>query len=167
MAPLGVKVITVMTGIVGTNIFVNHPDPKIPEDSYWKPASKEITDTASGVLTENCMPASAFAKRVADDVLGGATGLTWRGKMASIAWFLQTFLPTWLLVSYSFEQFDSDTDQGVGPRFDLGDWDRATGVIPGAKEGVTTMYINIIAEGTSTTNFEFVSPSFLRGTMIF
>lgn len=92
--------------------------------------------------------------------------------MASIAWFLQTFLPTWLLVSYSFEQLDSDTDKGVGPRFDLGVWDRATGVIPGGKEGATTLYINsIITEGTtsmdSTTDVEFVSPSILIGTMIF
>lgn len=40
MAPLNVKVTTVMTGVVATNIFANHPDPKLPEDSYWKPAPK-------------------------------------------------------------------------------------------------------------------------------
>ncbi|CAI7677149.1 unnamed protein product [Penicillium pancosmium] len=100
MAPLNVKVITVMAGVVATNIFANHPDPKLPEDSYWKPASKEIIAivTGSSNIIENGLPASIFAKRVADDVLGGATALIWRGKMASLGWFLQTFLPGWLLV---------------------------------------------------------------------
>jgi NAD(P)-dependent dehydrogenase (short-subunit alcohol dehydrogenase family) len=100
MAPLNVKVTTVMTGVVATNIFANHPDPKLPDDSYWKPASKEISAmvTGSSKFIENGLPASVFAKRAADDVLGGATGLIWRGKMASIGWFLQAFLPGWLLV---------------------------------------------------------------------
>lgn len=99
MAPLGVKVLTVMTGIVQTNIFANHPDPKLPEGSLWEPASKEITKNADGSLAEGTTTPSVFASRVADDVLRGSTGLTWRGKMASIGWALSQFLPTWLLVS--------------------------------------------------------------------
>ncbi|KAJ5984291.1 hypothetical protein N7481_006390, partial [Penicillium waksmanii] len=93
MAPLNVKVTTVIAGVVATNIFANHPDPKLPADSYWKPASKEISAVITGSSSphEKGLPASVFAKRVADDVLGGATGLTWRGKMASIGWFLQAF----------------------------------------------------------------------------
>lgn len=90
-----------MTGIVSTNIFTNHPDPKLPEESYWTPASKEITAIVKGgsEVHESGMTPAEFAKRVVDDVLVGRTGVTWRGKMASIAWGLSGFLPKWVLVS--------------------------------------------------------------------
>ncbi|KAJ5907401.1 hypothetical protein N7495_000083 [Penicillium taxi] len=98
MAPLGVNVMTIMTGIIGTNIFANHPVNKLPEGSLWEAASEDIMKNASGEgLLDTSMPPGLFAERVVDDVLGGVNGLTWRGKMSSIAWFLSTFLPTWLL----------------------------------------------------------------------
>ncbi|KAJ5091770.1 hypothetical protein NUU61_006640 [Penicillium alfredii] len=97
MAPLGVKVMTVMAGTLATNVFANHPDPQLPENSLWKAASKEITTTASGSLTEGAMLPSEFARRVVGDVLAGVNGLTWRGKLASIGWFIQGFMPTWVM----------------------------------------------------------------------
>lgn len=124
MAPLGVKVLTVMTGIVQTNIFANHPDPKLPEGSLWEPASKEITKNADGSLVEGTTTPLVFASRVADDVLRGSTGLTWRGKMASIGWALSQFLPTWLLVSNPemINCFSLLTNMTPGFGFNCWDW---------------------------------------------
>ncbi|KAI9045133.1 SDR family oxidoreductase [Aspergillus affinis] len=97
LAPLGVKVITVMAGVVVTNIFENHPEANLSDSSPWKPAEKVLQDQAAGSMTEGAMPRAVFARNVADSVLGGVTGLTWEGKMASIAYWCSGFLPMWVL----------------------------------------------------------------------
>ncbi|KAH8425277.1 SDR family oxidoreductase [Aspergillus melleus] len=97
LAPLGVKVITVMAGVVGTNIFENHPEANLSDSSPWKPAEDVIQGQAAGSMTEGAMPRSVFARHVADSVLGGATGMTWVGKMASFAYWISGFLPIWML----------------------------------------------------------------------
>lgn len=99
MAPFGVKVVTIMTGIVATKLFDNCHDPNLSEKSLYKGASKQIGGIAGGSLKDDCMTAPEYAKRVANDVLGGASGSIWRGKMASMAWVMNSFFPTWLLVS--------------------------------------------------------------------
>ncbi|GMG07239.1 unnamed protein product [Aspergillus oryzae] len=55
---------------------------------------------ANGKLIQGAMAPAEFAKRVADDVLGGATGVIWRGTMATIGRIMYTILPTWLMVSW-------------------------------------------------------------------
>ncbi|KAA8642963.1 hypothetical protein EYZ11_001086 [Aspergillus tanneri] len=97
MTPLGVKVMTVMAGAIGTNIFANYSPPPLPENSLFKAASKEIHLVESRGVVENCTPVSLFAKGVVDDVLGGSSGLTWRGKLASITWAATSFLPAWIM----------------------------------------------------------------------
>ncbi|KAL1960646.1 hypothetical protein VTO42DRAFT_7225 [Malbranchea cinnamomea] len=97
MAPLGVRVLTVITGVVRTKLFENVYKPILPDDSLFKPASKEISATAEGALLNGSMSAEEFAKRVTNDVLGGATRLIWRGKMASFGWFISSFFPSWLI----------------------------------------------------------------------
>ncbi|KAF9894390.1 hypothetical protein FE257_007893 [Aspergillus nanangensis] len=96
MAPLGVKVVTVMTGIVGSKIFENSPHEALPETSYYKVAEKEIAELAAGKLKESSMSAETYARNVVGDILGGANGVTWRGRISSIGWFLSSFVPTWL-----------------------------------------------------------------------
>ena len=101
MAPLGVRVITIMTGIISTKFFQNiQYKPNLPPDSPFKRASKEISAIASGSLIEGGMTPSEYARRVTDDVLGGTSGSIWREKMASMAWAMISFFPSWLLVSY-------------------------------------------------------------------
>lgn len=98
LAPLGVKVITVMAGIVGTNIFSNHPEAHLSDTSPWKPAEDVIIAQAGGSMIDGAMPRSVFAGKIVRDVLGGKTGLTWTGKMSSVAWWLVTCAPMWLMV---------------------------------------------------------------------
>ncbi|OJJ64554.1 hypothetical protein ASPSYDRAFT_26545 [Aspergillus sydowii CBS 593.65] len=103
VAPLGVKVITVMTGIVATNMFSNAPHDALPENSYYKMANEEIAVLASGEkFVGTAMPPAVYAEGVVNDVLSGYSGMTWRGKIASMGWFIYSYFPTWL------------TDRGVG-----------------------------------------------------
>lgn len=103
VAPLGVKVITVMTGIVATNMFSNAPHDALPENSYYKMANEEIAVLASGEkFVGTAMPPAVYAEGVVNDVLSGYSGMTWRGKIASMGWFIYSYFPTWLTVSYLF-----------------------------------------------------------------
>ncbi|PLB52011.1 oxidoreductase [Aspergillus steynii IBT 23096] len=97
LAPLDVKVITVMSGVVRTNIFSNHPEANLADTSPWKPAEQVLIDTAAGSMVDGATPRGVFARRVVDDVLGDKTGLTWVGKMSSVAWWMAGFAPKWLL----------------------------------------------------------------------
>ncbi|PYI09439.1 NAD(P)-binding protein [Aspergillus sclerotiicarbonarius CBS 121057] len=96
LAPFGVKVVTVMTGLVGSNLWTKAPDLDL-KGSMYEPAKKEIMDMATGQVVKDPMAPSEYATRVVDDLLGGASGLIWRGKMASITWFLTSFMPTWVM----------------------------------------------------------------------
>jgi NAD(P)-dependent dehydrogenase (short-subunit alcohol dehydrogenase family) len=102
MAPFGVKVVTVAAGTVETNIFRRSDEPILPADSLYKAAEKEIQGLADGSLVKAAMPPAKFAKKVVDDVLGGATGTIWRGKFATVGWFMFSFMPSWLIVSFCF-----------------------------------------------------------------
>ncbi|KAL2865881.1 SDR family oxidoreductase [Aspergillus lucknowensis] len=97
LAPLNVNVVTVMTGVVDTKIFANAPHDALPETSHYKAAGPQIAERARGAAQDVlAMPADVFARRVVDDVLRGRRGMTWRGNLASFAWFLHSWFPTWL-----------------------------------------------------------------------
>lgn len=133
MAPFGVKVMTVMTGMVGTNISTNSPEVELPPNSRYHGAAKQINDLRTGESVGSSMPASVYAKRVVDDVLRGTTGLTWRGKMASMGRTITSILPTWLVVSTLYSQKTGhemgNTDKLQGPQFGFWEGIGTCGVI--------------------------------------
>ncbi|KAL2845521.1 hypothetical protein BJY01DRAFT_214183 [Aspergillus pseudoustus] len=97
VAPLGVKVVTIMTGIVASKMFENTPHDELPESSYYRAAGPNILETSTGTkFASVAMPAVTYAKGVVGDVLRGHSGMTWRGKIASLGWFIHSFFPTWL-----------------------------------------------------------------------
>lgn len=98
MDPFGVKVVTLMTGVVDTNIF-SRGDVKLPANSIYQKAAREMNNCATGTDLQSKTSTADFARAVVRDVLGGASGPVWRGRMASIAWFMSTFAPVWLLVN--------------------------------------------------------------------
>ncbi|GES62057.1 oxidoreductase [Aspergillus terreus] len=93
MGPFNVKVVLLMTGVVETNLFNNFTRLSLPENSLYKGAAKEIATEPK--MTK--MPAADYAQRVVSDLLAGANGSVWRGKMASICWLMSSFVPTWLM----------------------------------------------------------------------
>lgn len=99
MAPLGVKVLTVITGIIKTNIAVNNgaSGSTLPPDSYYLPAQKQIAERTEGADVHSHMKADEYASRVVGDILGGSTGRIWRGNIATTV-RLMSHMPAFLIV---------------------------------------------------------------------
>ncbi|MCJ1381252.1 hypothetical protein MMC17_004361 [Xylographa soralifera] len=96
MGPFGVKVVTVVAGVIATNFSANMPDFKLPSDSLYLPVKKEINAVAGDKLPTTAMDVDVFAEKLVGDVLGGANGLVYRGKLATLSWFILKFLPVWV-----------------------------------------------------------------------
>ena len=99
MKTFGVKVLSVVTGGVETNVAANSAKFEPREGSFYVATDKELTRQSEGKTGFPGMPAPIFADKIVADVLRGATGRVWRGKMASIVWFMTVWFPEWLLVS--------------------------------------------------------------------
>ncbi|KAK3946256.1 oxidoreductase [Diplogelasinospora grovesii] len=95
LRPFGVKVVTVITGNVKTNIFVNAPEHHLPEASRYGAAEKEIAARATGTdYADMAGKKEDFARDLAGDILKGASGRVYRGKMSTLMRYLTGCLPT-------------------------------------------------------------------------
>jgi hypothetical protein len=99
LEPLGVKVITEITGIVRSNFFANQPPFILPSNSMYQFLEGSIANVAKGEdLPPSVMSAGEYAERLVKKVLGGKTGNTYTGSLAwSVKWV--PFFPGWILVS--------------------------------------------------------------------
>lgn len=97
MAPLGVRVMTLVTGGIATNFFVNMQTLIFPENSYYKPIKDIIEDNPE----ENPygMKPDAFAQDILSRVEKGATGKQWVGGGASVGRFGLWLMPQGAIVS--------------------------------------------------------------------
>jgi 1-acylglycerone phosphate reductase len=99
MTPFGVNVVTVITGIVETNIMNNSLALEIPLNSRYAVAQKEILDRAQGKDVGSHMKSADYAERVVGDLLSGANGKIYRGQMASVVRYSSGYLPISIIVS--------------------------------------------------------------------
>lgn len=122
MKPFGVKVVTVITGSVETNLFVNAPEHHLPANSRYKTAAKEVAARATGVDVAQHSTPEEFARELVGDILGGASGKVYRGKLASIVRYASTYLPTWLAVSEESQILPAETysEQDILAKKDTG-----------------------------------------------
>ncbi|KAF7563925.1 hypothetical protein G7046_g201 [Stylonectria norvegica] len=102
MAPLGVRVVTVLLGGVSTN--GNDPahksDLKLPENSYYERIWSTINRYARAlVFAGQTQDLNEAAKRVVDDVLRGGSIFIRRGNGSTMSWIGNTFLPHGLFVN--------------------------------------------------------------------
>ncbi|KAI1299113.1 hypothetical protein F5Y03DRAFT_386376 [Xylaria venustula] len=87
LAPLGIGVVTLMTGSVRTKLFENAPS-KVPEGSFYSPVASRI-ENRDFLKNAQWVDADDFARQVADDLLKPKPKLDiWRGGLASIASWL-------------------------------------------------------------------------------
>ncbi|KAK9482080.1 hypothetical protein V1527DRAFT_477521 [Lipomyces starkeyi] len=114
MAPFGVKVLTVVTGVVESNFFENTPEYKLPATSRYKPIEARIATRARGEDYQSRMNAQKYAHRVVNDVLQSASGKIYRGKMASIVRYASAYLPTFVLDWLLLKQTGLDTFPSAG-----------------------------------------------------
>jgi 1-acylglycerone phosphate reductase len=111
--PFGVRVVSVITGAIDTNIKRNSVVPKLPESSRYLAAQKQIADLAADANTDlKRMSVETFAEKVVNDVLQGANGKIWKGEYSSIVRLTNAMMPTGMLVSLVFFFF-------LVQRFDL------------------------------------------------
>lgn len=108
MAPLGVRVMTLVTGGIATNFFVNMQTLIFPENSYYKP----IKDIIEEVPEENPygQKPDLFAQDVLQRVERGATGKQWVGGGAGIARFGLWLLPQGAVVSVLLDHVQIDLE---------------------------------------------------------
>lgn len=99
LAPFGVKVVTVVTGAVRTNILSIGVNFVIPANSMFKSIEKEIAARAWGEDGTPRMETAVYAEKVVADSLGGANRQIWRGSHASIVRFTSNLFPASISVS--------------------------------------------------------------------
>jgi short-subunit dehydrogenase len=101
LAPLGVRVITAMVGAVNTQFFAERTDLTLPPESYYQPIRDKIDHDNKGLQYTTSMKqdVDVFAKNLVNDVVGGKSGLVWRGKSSSMAWLVSAVVPGSVLTS--------------------------------------------------------------------
>lgn len=91
LAPFGVKVITVVTGAVESNIF--RGEHQLPHDSLYLPVIEESQARLLSIQAD-AMSSDAYAKSVVSQVLRKSPRkLIWEGNKSWVVWFVSSFLP--------------------------------------------------------------------------
>ena len=98
LKPFGVRVVTVVTGGVISNI--SRTQRTLPEDSIYLPLAEEY-DYRQRVSQALGMANEDYAKSVAGKVLAGRQDVFWEGGKSWLVWFAYWFLPKWVLVRRS------------------------------------------------------------------
>lgn len=103
MMPLGVKVLTVNSGLIKSNLTRNSPEFDLPPDSLYRSIRADIAARARMEdVAKSGTEAEIYAEGIVRDVLANAEGTIWRGAYASTLRSFQMVLPTFLLVSLLF-----------------------------------------------------------------
>lgn len=106
LAPLGVKVILVVTGGVKSKFFENQPTTNLPEDSYYFAAKNEIEFAAGGgVVTENQVDVDGYAETVVRNALKSNPSTNqYAGGAATMMWMVERFVwhRIWVSTDNSF-----------------------------------------------------------------
>ncbi|KAL5349194.1 hypothetical protein ACLOAV_005482 [Pseudogymnoascus australis] len=110
MAPLGVRVVTVILGGVETT--GNNPDNRkelvLPANSYYQKIAAIINRHQKGLVHTNKQNVDVVARNVVDDVLSGRSGFIRRGQASSLSWIFNTFL------SYALTTYLANGESGLG-----------------------------------------------------
>lgn len=102
MRPLGVRVLTLMAGAVGTNLQRNIPpaSAKLAEGSMYAAAQADIDHIARNGKCEKPTDVDVFARDVVRMCLETRTeGRVWRGVLATLFWWVSRVAPDWVMVS--------------------------------------------------------------------
>ncbi|KAI2464931.1 putative short-chain dehydrogenase/reductase [Annulohypoxylon bovei var. microspora] len=93
LKPMGIRVVTVKTGSVGTGLFANAPVMRLPEESWYAPA-REFIEGRRMLEQARFVQPEVYARNVVDELL--KTGwqvkkVVWQGGLSSFAWVLSWF----------------------------------------------------------------------------
>jgi 1-acylglycerone phosphate reductase len=118
LAPLGVRVITVITGGVKSNIARTHRT--LPPNSYMLPLAadyeRRLTHSQQLGMDTKQYASSCVRQVIGGDGLFTKTRWIWEGKMSWIVWFSWAYLPTAAFDYYFTSGFNLNKLRGtVGP----------------------------------------------------
>jgi 1-acylglycerone phosphate reductase len=118
LAPLGVRVINVVTGGVKSNIARTHRT--LPQGSYMQPLAadyeRRLTHSQQLGMDTRQYASSCVRQVLAGDGLFTKTRWIWEGKMSWIVWFAWTWLPKGVLDYYFTSRFKLNELRGtMGP----------------------------------------------------
>lgn len=99
LKPFGVKVATVITGAVETNLFNNGPAHELPGYSRYKIIEKEVNLRITGKDQEARLgKREDFARSLVGDLLKGASGRVYRGNMSTLIKIFTAYMPSLIMV---------------------------------------------------------------------
>ncbi|KAI1397738.1 putative short-chain dehydrogenase/reductase [Hypoxylon fuscum] len=91
LAPLGVRVVTVKTGSIKSELFSNAPATRLPEDSLYQPV-REFVEGRKMLEKAPYTEPEAYAKKVVDELLRPSVKhVIWQGGLTTFAWILSWF----------------------------------------------------------------------------
>lgn len=96
LEPLGVSVVTIVTG--GVKSRIARTERSLPQGSYYELVEEEYNRRQKH-SQEGAMPNEDYARSVVEKVLGGGRKWVWEGNKAWLAWFLDGFAPRGIWVS--------------------------------------------------------------------
>ena len=107
--PFNVRVVTIITGAVKSNLFENAAVDCVPESSPYFPI-RDAIERRTFLSGHKDMPGDEYARKVVSDLLSKPQPLIWRGAFATLVWFISCFGWVGMLVSlhlllYSFVQY--------------------------------------------------------------
>jgi 1-acylglycerone phosphate reductase len=94
LAPFDVRVVTIVTGGVKSNIARTHRE--LPSDSIYLPVQKEYEERLVHSQTSS-IPNEEYAATVVKQVLNRPSNHIWAGGKSWLVWFVSTFLPRWVM----------------------------------------------------------------------
>ena len=90
MAPLGVKVLTIISGNIGTNILKRDAQRTLPKNSYYSPLASDFQQHVK--RTPETTPRSVYAKNVVSQCLRKRpVAWFWFGKTTTLVRFVDIF----------------------------------------------------------------------------
>ncbi|EME42831.1 hypothetical protein DOTSEDRAFT_72323 [Dothistroma septosporum NZE10] len=96
LAPLDIRTVTLITGIIETNLHANEPEHHLPADSLYKITEEWLGERRKGTNRPPGMSAADYAKQFVDKVERGASGKTYIGPITPMFVYVKWWLPQFL-----------------------------------------------------------------------
>lgn len=100
LIPLKIRVVTVITGIIESNLHYNEPKKHLPPSSYYKSVEGWIADRESGKNRPPGMPAQEYATQFVTRCESGVKGKIYIGPLTPLFVYLRWWMPTFIWVSF-------------------------------------------------------------------
>ncbi|KAI5356608.1 putative short-chain dehydrogenase/reductase SDR, NAD(P)-binding domain superfamily [Septoria linicola] len=96
LEPLGVRVITVVTGTIETKLHENEKLAELPESSYYLPLGHWLKERKAGTNRPKGMAVEDYARLLVDKVEKGQSGKIFVGPLTPLFVWLEWWMPTWI-----------------------------------------------------------------------